>query len=46
MPLIDEATLPLSLCQAFALERRDRLLELLRFLAPLTTPSIPLDRTC
>jgi hypothetical protein len=46
MPLIDETTLPLSLCQAFELERRDRLLELLRFLAPLTTLSIPLDRTC
>lgn len=45
MPLICEKTLPLSLCQAFQLDRRDRLLELLRFLSPLTTTSIALERT-
>ena len=45
MPLICEKTLPLSLCQAFPLDRRDRLLELLRFLSPLTTTSIALERT-
>lgn len=43
-PVLCEKTLPLSLCQAFQLERRDRLLDLLRFLSPLTTPSIPLDQ--
>jgi len=32
-------TLPLSLCLSFAIEeRRDRLLELLKFLSPITTP--------
>ncbi len=45
MPLICEKTLPLSLCEAFGVDRRDRLLKLLRFLAPITTTSIPLDRT-
>jgi hypothetical protein len=45
MPLICEKTLPLSLCQAFHLDDRDRLLELLRFLSPLTTTSIALERT-
>jgi hypothetical protein len=28
------------LCEIFAAERRDRLLELLRFLAPITTSSV------
>jgi hypothetical protein len=28
-----------SLCVRFAVERRDRLLDLLKFLAPLTTPT-------
>jgi hypothetical protein len=39
MPPVCEATLPRSLVQRFGvgLERRDRLLDLLRFLAPLTT---------
>lgn len=44
MPRICEQTLPLSLGQAFPLDRRDRLLELLRFLAPLTTASMAWDR--
>jgi hypothetical protein len=48
MPLLCEKTLPLSLCQAyhaFQPKRRDRLLEVLRFLSPITTISIPLERT-
>ena len=44
MPRLCEKALPLSLCQAFPLDRRDRLLELLRFLSPITTASIPVDR--
>jgi hypothetical protein len=32
-------TMPLSLCVSFEAERRDRLLDLLKFLAPLTTPT-------
>lgn len=39
MPSLAHQTLPLSLCQAFQIERRDRLLELLKFLAPITTPT-------
>lgn len=40
MPPLSQETLPLSLCLNFAVdERRDRLLELLKFLAPLTTPA-------
>jgi len=40
MPPLCPKTLPLSLCLSFALEdRRDRLLELLRFLSPITTPA-------
>ena len=39
MPPLEPPTLPLSLCLSFAVEeRRDRLLELLKFLSPLTTP--------
>jgi len=45
MPLIREVTLPWSLCQAFGMEERDRLLDLLKFLSPITTASIPLE-TC
>lgn len=39
MPLLCEQTLPLSLCLSFEVQRRDRLLALLQFLAPLTTPT-------
>jgi hypothetical protein len=40
MPPICEQSLPLSLCLSFAVaERRDRLLKLLKFLAPITTPA-------
>ena len=38
-PLLCERTLPQSLCVAFEVERRDRLLDLMRFLAPITTPT-------
>jgi hypothetical protein len=40
MPPLCQETLPLSLCLSFAMgERRDRLLELLKFLSPITTPA-------
>jgi hypothetical protein len=39
MPPLCLKTMPLSLCLSFAIERRDRLLDLLKFLAPITTPS-------
>ena len=45
MPLICEKSLPLSLCRVFEVQRRDRLLELLKFLCPLTSGSIPLEHT-
>jgi hypothetical protein len=39
MPPLCQESLPLSLCLSFAVdERRDRLLELLKFLSPITTP--------
>ena len=41
-PLLCEKTLPLSLCKAFGIQPRDRLLDLLKWLCPLTvsTPKI------
>jgi len=39
MPPLCLKTIPLSLCLSFEVERRDRLLDLLKFLAPITTPS-------
>ena len=39
MPPLDEHAMPLSLCLSFEVEKRQRLMELLRFLAPITTPS-------
>ena len=39
MPPLCLKTMPLSLCLHFAIERRDRLLDLLKFLAPITTPT-------
>lgn len=45
MPAIDPKTLPTSLCEAFGLDRRDRLLDLLKFISPVTTGSIPLSRS-
>jgi hypothetical protein len=38
MPPLEHQTMPRPLCEAFKVERRDRLLELLKFLSPLTTP--------
>jgi hypothetical protein len=38
-PPLCQATLPLSLCVSFQVERADRLLSLLKFLAPIATPS-------
>ena len=37
-------TLPWSLCEAFQLTRLDRLLDLLRFLRPLTTAWVPVPQ--
>jgi hypothetical protein len=42
---VDGKTLPWSLCEVFDVKRRDRLLALLKFLSPITTGSIPLERT-
>ena len=39
MPPLCEQTLPLSLALSFEVQRRDRLLALLEFLAPITTPA-------
>jgi hypothetical protein len=39
MPPLCQKTLPLSLCLSFEVQRRDRLLDLLKFLAPITTPT-------
>ena len=39
MPPLCLKTMPLSLCESFEVERRDRLLDLLKFLAPITTPA-------
>ncbi len=44
MPLICEKTLPLSLGRAFALASPGQLIALLKFLSPITTDSIPLER--
>jgi hypothetical protein len=43
-PPLCEKELPLSLCEAFRIDCRDRLLELLLFVSPITTSSIPLER--
>jgi hypothetical protein len=39
MPPLCQKTMPLSLGLTFEIERRDRLLEFLQFLAPITTPN-------
>lgn len=39
MPPLCQKTMPWSLCERFRVKRRDRLLDLLKFLAPITTPS-------
>lgn len=40
MPPLCQKTLPLSLCLSFEVERSDRLLDLVKFLAPMTTPTV------
>lgn len=40
-PPLDPKALPQALCEAFKVDRRDRLLRLLQFLSPVTTGSIP-----
>ena len=39
MPPLCLKTMPWSLCESFEVERRDRLLDLLKFLTPITTPA-------
>jgi hypothetical protein len=39
LPPLCLKTMPLSLCESFEVERRDRLLGLLQFLSPITTPA-------
>jgi hypothetical protein len=39
MPPVDHRTMPLSLCLGFEVQARERLVDLLRFLAPITTPT-------
>jgi hypothetical protein len=39
MPPLCLKTMPLSLCESFEVKRRDRLLDLLKFLTPITTPA-------
>ena len=39
MPPLDHPTMPLSLCLSFAVQGRERLVDLLQFLAPITTPT-------
>jgi hypothetical protein len=39
LPPLCLKSMPLSLCESFEAERRDRLLDLLTFLAPITTPA-------
>lgn len=41
MPPIDEQTMPESLCEKYGIDRQDRLLQMLTFLAPMTTGSVP-----
>jgi len=44
MPVPSQKTLPWSLCEAFAITRLDRLLDLLRFLRPMTTVWVPVPQ--
>jgi len=44
MPLLCEKALPRSLCEAFGIQRRDRLLDLLKFLRPITTAWVPVEQ--
>lgn len=44
LPVPCQKTLPWSLCEAFGINRWDRLLDLLRFLRPLTTAWVPVPQ--
>ena len=44
MPVLCPKTLPWSLCEAFKIDRLDRLLDLLRLLRPLTTAWVPVPQ--
>jgi len=44
MPVPCQKTLPWSLCEAFGIDRLDRLLKLLRFFRPLTTAWVPVPQ--
>jgi len=44
MPVPGQKRLPWSLCEAFGIDRLDRLLKLLRFLRPLTAPWVPVPQ--
>lgn len=44
MPPLCQKTLPWSLCEAFGIDRLDRLLDLLRLLRPLTTAWVPVPQ--
>ena len=46
MPPLCQETLPLSLARAFAVGWPGQLIALLKFLSPITTGSIPLERCC
>jgi hypothetical protein len=46
MPLLCEQTLPLSLARAFGVGWPGQLIELLKFLSPITTASVPLEQCC
>ena len=46
MPLLCEQTLPLSLARGFAVGWPGQLIALLKFLSPITTGSIALERCC
>ena len=39
LPPLDPHAMPLCLCLSFAVQERPRMVELLRFLAPITTPT-------
>jgi hypothetical protein len=39
MPPLSHKTMPWSLCVSFEVERHDRLLDLLKFLSPISTPA-------
>lgn len=46
MPVPNQKTLPWSLCEKFRIKRLDRLLNLLKFLRPITAPWVPVPQDC